>query len=348
MPEQTNAAAPAKDTTRQLTETDDAFMAPYGPLAFFLDLDPAISDFRSDVLAGLAADVKSLSPKYLYDERGSQIFDEITRLAAYYPTRTERAIMDEHARDIAAAIGPRRAVFEYGSGSSEKIRALIDCMIEPQGYVAMDISRDHLLASARALAGDLSLPVGAVCADFTVPLTLPEAARPAGAGWLGYFPGSTIGNLSQDEAAAFLANASRTLGPNALFLLGVDLEKDPDILRAAYDDDAGVTARFNLNLLTHMQRALNATIDVEAFAHEVMIPDDPQRVEMHLRAQRPTDIVIDDRVFHFETGESLHTENSHKYALARLDKLLDRTPWRRIDSWTDEKGWFATCLLSNR
>ena len=318
-----------------------------GPLAFFLDLKPELSDFRSDFIAGLSKPQKSLSPKYLYDERGSQIFQEITRIEEYYPTRTERKVVADNAAEIGAAIGRDRAVLEYGSGASEKIKKLLSLMDAPRAYVAMDISRDHLLESASAVAEDIDTPVGAVCADFTQETRLPVDVLDGADRWLGYFPGSTIGNLSTEDAAAFLTRASQTLGPDAKFLVGVDLEKDAETLRLAYDDPAGVSAAFNLNLLERIKRELGARLNPEDFEHSVRIMDAPQRVEMHLRAQRDTEIAVAGKSFPFAQGETIHTEDSNKYSLERFDALLASTPWRREGTWTDANNWFATCLLSN-
>ncbi len=339
--------------------------APFGLLAFFQDLNPKLGDFRSDVLEGFAKSQKSISPKYFYDEKGSQIFEKITHLDAYYPTRTEQKIVIDNAEAIGAAIGPNRTVFEYGAGAVEKAQRLLALMADPSAYVAMDISRDFLIESASALADTLAnkatsrestIPIGAVCADFTTPLTLPSQNLPGTDKWLGFFPGSTIGNLDVAAATAFLTRASDTLGEDALFFFGVDLEKEEAVLRRAYDDEEGLTAAFNLNLLTRLHRELDATIDMAAFEHAIeIIPalssTEPMRVEMHLRARYPTSITLtangETHQFQFAEGETLHTENSHKYTLAAIDALTENTPWRRVGAWMDDQGWFATCLLSN-
>ncbi len=328
-------------------EADQALTAPFDPLSFFLDLNPALSDFRTDILHGLARSPKAISPKYLYDERGSQLFEQITQLQTYYPTRTERAIMAENAASISEAIGPGRAVFEYGSGASEKIKHLLSVMQSPAGYVAMDISRDHLVSNAAALAGEIDVPVGAICADFTEAVTIPKGYIEGDAGWLGFFPGSTLGNLSRSDAEQFLIRANRTLGENSYFLLGVDLEKDPEILRLAYDEPEGVTAEFNLNLLRRIRSELDARVEIDAFAHEVRIGADPQRIEMHLSAKRDTHIIVDGKRFDFQAGETLHTENSNKFSVDLLDEILAASAWRRKSIWTDPNGHFAVCLLSN-
>ncbi|MHA7873633.1 MAG: L-histidine N(alpha)-methyltransferase, partial [Hyphococcus sp.] len=302
--------------------------APYGPLAFFLDLHPDIGDFRTDALEGLSRDQKALSPKYFYDERGSKLFDKITQLDDYYPTRTEKEIFLTHAADITGALGGGVAVFEYGSGSSEKIDWLLNGLEAPAAYIAMDISKEHLISSASAIARARDLPVAAVCADFHAPVEIPVDHLPDARQWLGYFPGSTIGNMDPETAAAFLRRASDTLGDGARFLFGVDLEKDPDVLNKAYNDSEGITAAFNLNLLRRMRRELDAELNLDDFEHHAFYNQDQSRIEMHLRAVRPTAIKLNDQSFAFADGETLHTENSYKYSVARLKALVETTPWR--------------------
>ncbi len=322
--------------------------APYGPLAFFLDLHPDLGDFEADVIKGLSLPQKSLSPKYFYDAYGSKLFNHITELEEYYPTRTEKEIFRKNAKAITASVGPGAAIFEYGSGSSEKIEWLINGLVDPTAYVALDISKTHLIESASSLTRTHKLPIAAICADFHTPIILPSGLLPQEKRWLGFFPGSTLGNMTPDGAVALLENASKTLGAGAKFLLGVDLEKDPAILRAAYDDKKGVTAAFNLNLLRRMQRELDAELCLDDFVHHALFNDDLCRIEMHLRAIKPTSIMVKGRKFTFAEGETLHTENSHKYSVTRLKKLIEQTPWRLEEVWTDPKDWYAACLLSNR
>ncbi|MEO1136570.1 MAG: L-histidine N(alpha)-methyltransferase [Pseudomonadota bacterium] len=329
-------------------DAHDDLIAPCGALAFFLDLHPDLGDFRADALRALSATPKSISPKYFYDEPGSKIFNKITELEEYYPTRTERTVFLDNAAEIAGAIHDGVAIFEYGSGSSEKIEWLINGVNDPAAYVAMDISRDHLLESASAMAETLPVPVAAVCADFHSPITLPKKALNSPAHWLGYFPGSTLGNMSNEDAAAFLTRASQTLGEDAQFLLGVDLVKERAVLEAAYSDSKGVTAAFNLNLLTRMKTELGAKLHLEDFEHHAFYNESEDRIEMHLRALRPTAITIDGREFAFAKGETLHTENSHKFTLEKIERLVNQTPWRLEKAWTDANQWFAACLLSNR
>lgn len=321
--------------------------APYGPLAFFLDLHPDLGDFREDALKALSKKPRMISPKYFYDERGSKLFQRITELPEYYPTRTEKSVFINNAEDIFNLTGPNASIFEYGSGASEKIEWLIKGLDNPVAYVAMDISKDHLLESAGALADIYDLPIAAICADFHSPVQLPEDCLPRAARWLGFFPGSTIGNMAPEFAARFLRRASSTLGRDARFLLGADLAKDPKTLTAAYNDAAGVTAEFNKNILVRMRRELDADLEIENFEHHAFYDEKKQRIEMHLRARKPTIIKIDGNTFQFEAGDTLHTENSYKYSIEGLKRLFEQTPWRLEKYWTDENGWFAACLLRN-
>ncbi|MFC2951385.1 L-histidine N(alpha)-methyltransferase [Marinicaulis aureus] len=325
----------------------DDLIAPCGALAFFLDLHPDLGDFRADVIEGLSLPQKTISPKYFYDDAGSKLFDQITGLDEYYPTRTEKKVFLENAAEITAAIGPRAAIFEYGSGSSEKIEWLVNGLKEPAAYVAMDISRDHLLENASAIAEVLPIPVAAICADFHSPIELPKSVLPPADHWLGYFPGSTLGNMTLSAAKSFLERASATLGPGAQFLIGVDLVKDKAVLEAAYNDARGVTAAFNMNLLARMKSELGAKLNIDDFEHYAFYNDIEDRIEMHLRAKRATVIEVDGEPYGFVPGETLHTENSHKFTLEKLKALVNQTPWRLEKSWTDEKAWFGACLLSN-
>jgi len=329
-------------------EAVDDLIAPCGPLAFFLDLHPDLGDFREDAIKALSQRPRAISPKYFYDETGSKLFDQITELEEYYPTRTEKRVFLDNAAEITRAIGAGAAIFEYGSGSSEKVEWLANGIEDAAAYVAMDISRDHLLESASAMAEKLPIPVAAICTDFHAPIEIPQHVLPEPRHWLGYFPGSTLGNMTPTDAVSFLTRAAATLGPGAQFLLGVDLEKDIAVLEAAYDDARGVTAAFNLNLLARMKSELGAKLDMDDFEHYAFYNKELGRIEMHLRALRPTTIVIDGRRFEFDAGETLHTENSHKFTIEKLEALVNQTPWRLEKSWTDADGWFAACLLSNR
>lgn len=337
-----------KIQNQETTASQNDLIAPCGPLTYFLDLNPDLGDFQADAVEGLSKSPKSISPKYFYDDYGSKLFDRITELEEYYPTRTERSVFLDNAGEITDAIGAGAAIFEYGSGSSEKIEWLVNGLKDPAAYVAMDISREHLLQSASAMADVLPIPVAAICADFHSPIELPKDLLPAPSHWLGYFPGSTLGNMSRDAAVAFLKRAADTLGPGAQFLIGVDLVKDKAVLEAAYNDAKGVTASFNLNLLTRMKAELDARLNLGDFEHFAFYNDVEDRIEMHLRARRPTEIVIGDETFAFAEGETLHTENSHKFTKAKIEGMVNETSWTLERFWTDQKGWFAACLLSNK
>lgn len=309
-------------------------------------MKPALGDFRADVMAGLSLTPKAVSPKYFYDETGSRLFEDITQLPEYYPTTTEIGILETRASEIATAIGPDAAILEYGSGASVKIRTLLDALEAPAEYVGVDISRDHLIQSAETLAQAYpDIAVGAVCADFGQEIVLPQGRLRAGSRYAGFFPGSTIGNLDTDEAAAFLARARRALGPGAAFVLGADLKKDPAVLRAAYNDAQGVTAAFNRNLLSRMQVELGADLDPDAFEHAAFYNEDAGRVEMHLRAARATKIRIAETVFSFAAGETIHTESSRKFDVDTLEALAVQAGWRVETVWTDPARLFSVSLL---
>jgi len=316
------------------------------PLAFFVDEKPALSAFREDAVEGLSASPKRLPPKYFYDVRGSELFDRICRTPEYYPTRTELALLAAHGGEIAAAAGPECLVIEYGAGSSLKIRRLLDLLDRPAGYVAVDISRDHLLSQMSALAADMpDMPVGAICADFTLGFALPAEAERLGARRLGFLPGSTIGNFAPASARRFLAGAARALGPSGRFLVGVDLKKDTAVLEAAYDDAGGITAAFNLNLLRRLREELGAELDETGFAHVAFYNPDMGRVEMHLEARGEQTICLDGRIFTLADGERIHTENSYKYTPDEFTALARNSGFRSAGLWIDPDRLFSLHLL---
>jgi dimethylhistidine N-methyltransferase len=314
-------------------------------LAFFYDRQPDAADMRGDILAGLSRPRKSIPPKYFYDAPGSALFDRITELPEYYPTRAELSILRAIGPELAAHVGPEANVLEFGSGSSLKIRTLLDALERPHLYVGVDISREHLLAACRDLKRVYPhLAVGAICADFTHPFRIPE--REFGAHWrVGFFPGSTIGNFEPEEAKTVLRAMRAELRPNDSLLIGVDLQKDADMLQAAYDDAAGVTAAFNLNVLSHINRALGADIPVDAFAHEVRYDADHGRIEMYLRALRDLEFTVAGQVFVMRAGERIHTENSHKYTRESFDALAAEAGFRPYQYWTDADGLFSVRLM---
>ena len=303
------------------------------------DVDPA---FRADVLAGLAEPIPSIPARWLYDLRGSELFDDITRLEAYYPTRTETALLDARMPEIAALAGAGSAIVEFGSGSSTKTPLLLRAMT-PSAYVPIDISGEYLAASAARVDAQFPrLPVYPVEADFTREVILPDAI--AAAPRLGFFPGSTIGNFVPRSATDLLRHFRDILGVGAKLLIGMDRVKPVERLIAAYDDPQGVTAAFNLNLLDRINRELGADIDVAAFAHEARWHDMNGRIEMHLVATRDTRFTIDGQPFAFARGTSIHTENSHKYGPRGARLLLLAGGWSPLAEWTDPAGDFALIL----
>lgn len=306
-----------------------------------LDQAPATESFREAVLRGFQNEQKQVPSKFLYDERGSELFSKICEQEEYYPTRTEIGIMQRHGAAMAEAIGPRVRLVEYGSGSSRKTRLLLDRLTDVAAYVPVDISREYLLESAEALADEYpSVPVQPVCADYTAPFTLPDPL-PSTARTVVYYPGSTIGNFLPEEAREFLRRIADTVGPEGGLLLGVDLQKDIDILEAAYNDAAGVTAAFNKNLLRRMNRELEATFDLDRFEHEAVWNPERTCIEMHLRSTTAQSVTVANETFSFEDGETIHTEDSHKYTLASFAQLAKEAGFEVEAVWTDEREFFS-------
>jgi L-histidine Nalpha-methyltransferase len=304
----------------------------------------ARSVFLRDVLKGLSEAQKTLPCQYFYDAAGSDLFEQITTLPEYYPTRTEIAILNAHAAEIAASLGEHVLMVEYGAGASTKTRILLDALQSPAGYVPIDVSEEFLLHTAQALRTDYpDLPVHPVVGDFMIRFGLPNESkgRP-----VGFFPGSTIGNLNDDDILRFMSSARDLLGDGSQFLIGVDLRKDADILVPAYDDAAGVTASFNLNLLTRINRELGADFDLSAFEHRAIWNDTASRIEMHLVSQRSQSVKISGRTIHFDAGETIHTENSRKFSIDSLTPLFEQTGWNLNKQWLDERHYFAVLLLS--
>lgn len=308
------------------------------------DVSPDRERFLADVLEGLTRPDKSLPCKYFYDERGSALFDRICELPEYYPTRTELGILRAHAPAMAAALGPRCLVVEYGSGSGTKTSLLLAQLEQPAGYVPVDISREHLLRSAAALSRrHPGLRVIPVCADFSRPFELPHV--PGARRRAAYFPGSTIGNFSPPEARRFLAQVAAQVGAGGALLIGVDLRKPRAVLEAAYDDAEGVTAEFNRNLLRRINRELGADFDGAAFDHRAFWNDAEGRVEMHLVSRRAQVVKLAGRRIPLARGESIHTENSHKYDLAGFAALARPAGFEVERIWTDPARLFSVQLL---
>ena len=298
---------------------------------------------RADVLAGLRRRQKRIPCKYFYDERGSRLFERITTLPEYYLTRTETEILRRHATAIARAVGPGAALVEFGSGASVKTRILLDALRAPVAYVPIDICADQLAREASGLAAEYPhLGVRPVCADFTASYSLPDlgGARP-----VGFFPGSTLGNFAPPERRRFLRQAAAILGARAELILGLDAIKDPTLILAAYDDAAGVTAAFNLNLLCRLNRELGADFALDRFRHEARWDAARGCVAMHLASTVPHTVTVGGERFAFTAGETIHTEDSHKFDLAAVDAEVREAGWRVAQRWQDDRGWFGVFRL---
>jgi dimethylhistidine N-methyltransferase len=305
-------------------------------------LDPQTIAFRDDVIAGLSAPTRAVPARWLYDHRGSELFDAITRLPEYYPTRTETALLHDMMPELASRVPKGAAVVEFGAGSATKTPILLEA-IRPAAYVPVDISGDYLGQSAGALKRRFgSIEILPVVADFARPFALPGGLDHLPK--IGFFPGSTIGNFVPLSASDLLRHFRRLLGVGALLLIGMDQVKSVDRLRAAYDDPDGVTAEFNLNLLERINRELDGDIPVDAFRHEARWNDMLSRIEMHLVATRDVSFSISGQSFRFAAGSSIHTENSHKYEQRGGRVLLLAGGWTPIAEWTDPAGDFAEVL----
>jgi len=307
--------------------------------------EEARENFARDVVAGLTAKRKTLRPKYFYDEEGSRLFEEITQVPEYYPTRTEIGILEEKGSAIAHLIPAGGALVEFGAGSSVKIRTVLQALDKLAVYVPVDISAEFLAGQAEALQEDFpKLKVRPVAADFTKPFDLPAEARERPR--VGFFPGSTIGNFDPPEAESFLRHAARILGPGAHMIVGVDLVKDRDVLRAAYNDADGVTAQFNLNLLRRINRELGGNFNLDCFEHRALFNENRSRVEMHLVSAERQRVSVCGRAVEFERGETIHTECSYKYTISSFGELARGAGWTQVESWTDERDYFSVHVLA--
>jgi L-histidine Nalpha-methyltransferase len=304
-----------------------------------------LAQFRDDVLAGLSRPRKELPCKYFYDDRGSQLFDRICGLPEYYLTRTELAILWHHAWEMAVELGPQCLVIEYGSGSSLKTPLLLERLRNPAGYVPVDISREHLLASAEEIARRFPrLEVLPVWADFTGEFELPRT-RCVPRRRVVYFPGSTIGNFGPAEAVRLMKGIARLCGPGGGFLVGVDLRKSTAVLESAYNDAAGVTAEFNLNLLARINRELGADFDLDGFEHRAVFDPRHSRIEMQLISRRRQAVRIDNITIRFAAGETICTEHSYKYAPEAFRDLARAAGLDVRRVWSDEAGLFSVQYL---
>jgi dimethylhistidine N-methyltransferase len=307
---------------------------------------PPTDQFRADVLRGLSAPAKELPCKYFYDEAGSELFERITGLEEYYLTRTELAVMEWHAAEMAGLLGERCLLIEYGNGSSTKTRLLLDRLRDPAGYVPIDVAAEQLARSAAAIAVEYPhVEVLPVCADFTGPVELPVPRKPP-ARRVVYFPGSTVGNFTPAETVALFRRAAALCGAGGGMLLGADLRKDRRVLEAAYDDRQGVTAAFNRNLLARINRELGADFAVEQFAHRAFYNAAEGRIEMHLVSRRDQQAHVGGATFSFATGESIRTEYSYKYRLRDLQDLAEAGGFEVARFWTDEREYFSVHYLT--
>lgn len=304
--------------------------------------EPAPRSMRDDVLEGLRADPKHLSPKYFYDNTGARLFEQITTLDAYYPTRTELAILRGAAGEIADRAGPRVALIEYGSGAGTKVRLLLDALEEPVAYVPIDIAGEQLRRVALTLRDDYpKVDIHPVRADYTRALDLPKMKGESR--HVAFFPGSTIGNFEPSTAASFLRGVRDTIGDDGAMILGVDRVKDVGTLEAAYNDPEGITARFNLNLLARLNRELDATFPLDQFRHRAWWNAAKSRMEMHLESLSTLKVEVAGETVHFDAGETIWTESSYKYERAMLDALVTDAGFRVACLWTDplDRFWVA-------
>jgi dimethylhistidine N-methyltransferase len=307
--------------------------------------EAAASDsFADHVIAGLSDTPKWLSAKYFYDAAGSELFEEITRLPEYYPTRTELSIVERCASEIAGYIPLSAALVEFGAGSSKKARIVIDAAPQLAAYVPVDISAEFLAQEAAAVRRDVPwLAVLPIAADFTRDFDLPPQIRSRPR--VGFFPGSTIGNFEPEDATEFLRQAGRVLGQGATMIVGVDVIKGTGVLNAAYNDAAGVTAQFNLNVLTRMNRELGGNFGLSSFRHRAFYNAGHRRIEMHLESLKDQSVTVAGHTFEFAKGETIHTENSYKYTIDSFRTLAREAGWRSAATWTDQKDYFSVHAL---
>lgn len=309
----------------------------------FHDAHPGATDLRDEVLRGLAARPRAIPAKFFYDERGSELFDRICELPEYYQTRTEMAVLQRALPELVGMIGTECTLVELGSGASKKVRLLLEGL-RPSGYIGVDISKEFLLTSTETLAHDYPwLEVHAVCVDFSRGLEIPycdEASHN-----VAFFPGSSIGNFDHDDAVHLMRDVGEMVGPGGHLLIGVDLKKPAGILHAAYNDAAGVTAAFNLNLLQRIRNELDSDVDIDAFEHYAFYDPGAGRIEMHLVSRIAQRVRIEDHYFDFAAGESIHTENSYKYTVAGFGELAARAGFSQQAVWSDDDALFSVQLL---
>ncbi len=309
------------------------------PALHFYDNHPTPASLIEEVLSGLAEYPKRIPPKFFYDERGSKLFEAICELPEYYLTRTEIALLRRHSDAIARLVGPDCLLVELGSGASQKVRLLLEAL-RPPAYMPVDICQYQLRQAAHALASDYPwLEIHSACLDYSETWELPYC--PPHLRRVVFFPGSTVGNFEPEEAKTFLCRIARLVEPDGGLLIGVDLKKDTRTLDAAYDDAQGVTAAFNVNLLERINREAGANFDLAAFRHHAFYNEAAGRIEMHLVSLRRQQIKVSDRLFRFDEGETIHTENSYKYTTAEFQELAAGAGLSAASTWTDDRGLFS-------
>lgn len=312
------------------------------PAIRFYDTHPKTENIMDEVVKGLSSNPKSLPPKLFYDRLGSELFESICVQPEYYPTRTEMSILRSCGKELSELLGPESVIIELGSGASQKIRVLVD-QIKPRAYVGIDISREFLIDSTQALASDFpDVHVSAFCADLSAPLALgdlPKGRRVA------FYPGSSIGNFEPEEAVRFLKDLKPVLGDGGGILIGVDRKKDARVLNEAYNDRAGVTARFNKNMLYRLRREMNVNVNPGNFEHKAFYNSELGRIEMHLESLVPQIVRVGDNMISFERGERIHTENSYKYSVAEFKNLALRSGFNPVKVWTDPASLFSVYYL---
>lgn len=309
----------------------------------FYDAHPGTADLRAEATAGFASKPRSIPPKFFYDERGSELFDQICEQPEYYQTRTEMRILERSVEDLVGHIGREFLLVELGSGASKKVRLLLE-QLRPSGYVGVDISKEFLLSSTELLARDYPwLEVQAACIDFSRGLQLPHCEHELHK--VAFFPGSSIGNFDPLDATRLLRDIGVLVGPGGHLLLGVDLKKDITVLNAAYNDRAGVTAAFNLNLLHRIRTEIDSDVDPDSFEHYAFYNPLLSRIEMHLISRRPQQVRLEQKSYLFEHGEGIHTENSYKYTVAEFGALAATAGFRQTAVWNDEAQFFSVQLL---
>ncbi len=310
----------------------------------FHDMHPTANDILQDVITGLQQSPRSISPKYFYDEYGSQLFDQITELEDYYPARTEIGILQKYKQEIVESLNEGCLLIEPGGGNCSKVRIFVD-ELKPVMYVPMDISKEHMLASAKQMSKQHSwLDIHAVCNDFTLKLELPEGLPNAPR--VVFFPGSSIGNFQAAEAVHYLSDIANLVGESGQLLIGVDLKKDKNILERAYDDSEGVTAKFNMNLLTRLNNEISANFDLKTWSHYAFYNTQQGRIEMHLKSMCEQVVHINDHEFYFAKDETIHTENSCKYSVDEFKKLGIEAGLNPEKVWVDDNQNFSVHLFS--